>query len=72
MRLLAMSSDQFQLGFNVGDLHKIAAAGQKGLISFKAGNITVLSRSGVEDAACECYLAVRGEYERLLPQHVAA
>ncbi|MEB0060078.1 MULTISPECIES: Crp/Fnr family transcriptional regulator [unclassified Variovorax] len=44
----------------------------KGLISFKAGNITVLSRSGVEDAACECYLAVRGEYERLLPRHVAA
>jgi len=44
----------------------------KGLISFKAGNITVLSRAGVEDAACECYLAVRGEYERLLPQHVAA
>ena len=44
----------------------------KGLISFKAGNITVLSRTGVEGAACECYLAVRGEYERLLPRHVAA
>ena len=43
-----------------------------GLIQFKAGHITVLSRSGVEAAACECYLAVRGEYERLLPHHVAA
>lgn len=43
----------------------------EGLIKFKAGHITVLSRSGVEAAACECYLAVRGEYERLLPQDVA-
>lgn len=42
----------------------------KGLIEFEGGRITVLSRSGVEAAACECYLAVRGEYERLLPKEM--
>lgn len=42
-----------------------------GLIHFKAGHITVLSRAGVEAAACECYLAVRRDYERLLPHDVA-
>lgn len=43
-----------------------------GLIKFKAGHITVINRGGVEAAVCECYLAVRGEYERLLPQEKAA
>lgn len=44
---------------------------RKGLISFEGGRITVLDRSGLESAACECYLAVRGEYERLLPRERA-
>jgi len=39
-----------------------------GLINFEGGHITILCRSGLESAVCECYLAVRGEYERLLPQ----
>jgi CRP-like cAMP-binding protein len=42
-----------------------------GLIVFKAGRITVTDRAGVEAAVCECYRAVRGEYERLLPQEKA-
>lgn len=39
-----------------------------GLIRFKDGRITVTNRAGVEAAVCECYRAVRGEYERLLPR----
>ena len=43
-----------------------------GLIQFEGGHITVLSRPGVEAAACECYLTVRDEYKRLLPKEQAA
>jgi CRP-like cAMP-binding protein len=43
----------------------------EGLIVFKAGRITVTNRAGVEAAVCECYRAVRGEYERLLPREKA-
>jgi hypothetical protein len=37
------------------------------LIQFSDGNITVTNRSGLEMASCECYLAVKQEYARLLP-----
>ena len=43
-----------------------------GLIAYKDGRITVLDRPGVERASCECYLAVKIEYDRLLPEKVAA
>jgi CRP-like cAMP-binding protein len=38
-----------------------------GLIHYKAGEITVLDRSGVEKRSCECYQAVKKECDRLLP-----
>jgi CRP-like cAMP-binding protein len=36
------------------------------LISYRRGEITVLDRSGLEGASCECYLAMKQTYERIL------
>ena len=45
---------------------------EEGLISYDSGHITVLDRPGVEARACECYAVVRTEFDRLLPQKIAA
>jgi len=37
-----------------------------GLISYKRGVITVRDRAGLESASCECYRAIRTQYERRL------
>jgi hypothetical protein len=37
-----------------------------GVISYKHGCITVLDRSGLEGAACECYGTAQRQFERLL------
>ncbi len=42
-----------------------------GVIRYQHGKITILDRAGLEDAACECYEAVSGEYRRLFGEHVA-
>jgi CRP-like cAMP-binding protein len=42
---------------------KLQAAGA---IEYRRGRIRVLDRAGLEQRACECYAAVRAEYERLL------
>jgi len=39
-----------------------------GLIRYDDGRITVTNRPGLEMASCECYLAVKTEYDRLLPE----
>jgi len=39
------------------------------LIIRTRGRITVLKRRELEKRACECYAAVKDEYERLLPSH---
>jgi len=41
---------------------KLQAAG---LIEYSRGHITLLDRAGLEDRVCECYPAVRSEYERI-------
>jgi CRP-like cAMP-binding protein len=43
-----------------------------GLIHYVRGNISILDRAGLEHHSCECYAAVRREYERLLPRRPAA
>ena len=42
-----------------------------GIIRYQHGKITIIERVGLEDAACECYEAVNGEYRRLFGEHVA-
>lgn len=39
-----------------------------GLIAYRRGQVTVLDRAGLEEAACECYATIRAHYERLLPR----
>ena len=45
---------------------------KSGLIRYARGHIEVLDRSGLEQRSCECYLVVKNEYDRLLPDRVAS
>lgn len=36
-----------------------------GLIQYRHGHVTILDRKSLEDAACECYGAVKAQYDRL-------
>lgn len=38
-----------------------------GLISYRHGKMSVLDREGLEDASCECYRALRDDYDRVFP-----
>ena len=40
-----------------------------GLIAYRRGEVAVLDRPGLEDAACECYALITAEYARLLGDH---
>jgi CRP-like cAMP-binding protein len=40
----------------------------EGLIHYSRGHITVLDRKQLEARVCECYVVVKKEYERLLPE----
>lgn len=42
-----------------------------GVIKYQHGKITIVDRVGLENAACECYEAVNGEYRRLFGEHIA-
>jgi CRP-like cAMP-binding protein len=42
-----------------------------GLIRYVRGHITVLDRRGIGQRVCECYLVVKKEYDRLLPEMTA-
>jgi CRP-like cAMP-binding protein len=43
-----------------------------GLIEYHRGHITVLDRPRLEARACECYAVVKKEFDRLLPDVIAA
>ena len=38
---------------------------EQGLINYRRGSIRIVDRAGLEDAACECYHAVKDEFDRL-------
>ena len=42
------------------------------LISYVRGHITVRDRPGLEKRSCECYMVVKKEYDRLLPDRIAS
>lgn len=39
---------------------------QAGIIRYSRGHMKILDRARLEESACECYAAVRGQFERLL------
>ena len=39
---------------------------QSGLIRYKRGNVRIMDLQGLEQAACECYSAVRDQYQRTI------
>jgi CRP-like cAMP-binding protein len=43
----------------------------KNLIKYVRGTITILSRKGLENSACECYQVVKDEYDRLLGKYIS-
>ncbi len=45
---------------------------EAGLIRYARGHISVLNRRGLEQRTCECYAVVKKEYDRLLPDKIAA
>ena len=57
------------LGVRRATVSQVCAALQDaGIIRYSRGSVTVLDRSRLEAAACECYGAIRQTYERLLPR----
>jgi CRP-like cAMP-binding protein len=49
-----------------GVTHAAQRLQESGLISYVRGRITILDRTGLEAAVCECYKVVKDEYVRLL------
>ena len=58
------------LGVRRSTVSVAAATLQKaGVIRYQHGRITIVDRVGLENAACECYEAVAGEYRSLFGEH---
>jgi hypothetical protein len=39
-----------------------------GLIAYRRGHISSVSREGLESASCECYEVSKASYRRLMPE----
>jgi len=56
------------LGVNRGSANEAAASLQRaGLIRYRRGRISILNRSSLETAACECYRIIKAETARFFP-----
>jgi len=57
------------LGVRRASISELAVSLRKeGLIEYDRGRITLLDRAGLEARTCECYAAIRDEFDRLLPR----
>lgn len=55
------------LGVHRPSVSLVASAFQQaGLIRYSRGHMSILNRAGLEDASCECYAAVKTQFDRLL------
>ena len=46
----------------------VGALRDRGLIRYGRGQVTIIDRTRLEAAACECYRVVRDHFERVLPE----
>jgi CRP-like cAMP-binding protein len=68
--ILRMSQESIAglLGVRRSGISEIANALKSDqVISYSRGCIVLLDRAGLEERSCECYRAIKGEFERLLP-----
>lgn len=69
---LSLTQDLIAIMLGVRRSTVSVAAGQlqrAGIIRYQHGLITIIDRISLENAACECYEAVSGEYRRLFGEH---
>jgi hypothetical protein len=69
---LSLTQDliSIMLGVRRSTVSVAAATLQRaGSIRYQHGRITILDRVGLENAACDCYEAIAGEYRRLFGEH---
>src|SRR6185503_13151192 len=72
---LSLTQDLIAIMLGVRRSTVSVAAGtlqKAGVISYQHGRITILDRSGLESAACECYEAVKSEDRRLFGEYPAS
>jgi CRP-like cAMP-binding protein len=71
---LSLTQDLISIMLGVRRSTVSVAAGllqQAGVIRYLHGKITIIDRIGLENAACECYESVAGEYRRFFGQYSA-
>jgi len=69
---LSLTQDliSIMLGVRRSTVSVAAATLQRaGIIRYQHGRITILDRVDLENACCECYEAIAGEYRRLFGEH---
>jgi CRP-like cAMP-binding protein len=69
---LSLTQDLIAIMLGVRRSTVSVAAGtlqKAGVIRYQHGRITIINREGLEDASCECYESVAGEYRRLFGEH---
>jgi CRP-like cAMP-binding protein len=69
---LSLTQDLIAIMLGVRRSTVSVAAGllqQAGVIRYAHGKITIIDRVGLENAACECYESVAGEYRRLFGEY---
>ena len=74
-RLLVLGRDEAVVGKTAGlglQVPDPSVADRHAMIRYARGRISVLDRNGLQKRSCECYAVVKKEYDRLLPEEIAA